>query len=162
MNKKGVQGFILLEAALVAVMAAVIWMTWAQWWAAVASSANRIDTGIEGEEQWRRLMVRLSREFHDAGEVRGGGRRVEFRDGRGKWISLWLSDRGQVLQSVNGEGDVVLANGVKRIWFVVEPGGLTVETWWARPWDQEPLVGFLASRRFLPDAGSRSGEGSGP
>ncbi|CAB3391060.1 hypothetical protein [Kyrpidia spormannii] len=72
MNKKGVQGFILLETALVAVMAAVIWMTWAQWWAAVASSANRIDTGIEGEEQWRRLMVRLSREFHDADEVRGG------------------------------------------------------------------------------------------
>ncbi|CAB3391062.1 conserved protein of unknown function [Kyrpidia spormannii] len=63
---------------------------------------------------------------------------------------------------MNGEGDVVLANGVKRIWFVVEPGGLTVETWWARPWDQEPMVGFLASRRLLPDAGSRSEEGSGP
>ncbi|MDI3256580.1 MAG: hypothetical protein QJR01_02410 [Kyrpidia sp.] len=141
------EGFILLEALFATAMAAVIWMIWSQWWIHAMSGVVRIAEGMEGEERWRRLVVRLSREWHDAGPVRGGGWIVEWRDGRGRWVSVRMNEKGQLLQSVDGAGDVVLANGLKRVNFMVESGGVTLQTWWEHPWNREPVTAFVASRR---------------
>lgn len=150
MNRRSVEGFILLEAVFAVAIAAVIWMIWSQWWIQELSGTARIREGVEGEERWRRLVVRLTRELHDADSVRGGGWRIEWRDGRGRRLSVKMNGKGQLLQSVDGAGEIVLTNGLKKVNFIVESGGVAVQTWWEPPWGPEPVTAFVASRRQVP------------
>ncbi|MBX6395719.1 MAG: hypothetical protein IRY98_08355 [Alicyclobacillaceae bacterium] len=93
--------------------------------------------------------MRLTRELHDAGAASGGGATLGWRDGSGRWVSVSLNSKGQLVQAVNGTGAVVLGNGLKSVDFVVEQGGVWIRTWWIRPWTEEPVTSFVAFR--LPD-----------
>ncbi|MDI3327634.1 MAG: hypothetical protein QJR06_03695 [Alicyclobacillaceae bacterium] len=146
-DKVSAGGYALAEFLIGMLIASSVMIGVGQWYRLYLRDTPVLSALSESEIQWRRCAVRLSRELHDAAGLAVEPGMLRWTDGAGRILSVRLNAQGQLLQSVDGAGAVVLANGVRKAEFREEGKGVWIRTWWTHPWTEEPVSLFVVPRR---------------